>query len=71
MDDTIVVSLEDIQLDERLSYVERNIVILDHKTKKLQNKEIMLVKVREKHKKGSKWTWQRKEEMCSQYPKLF
>ena len=42
---TVVVPLEDIALDERLSYVERPIAVLDRKTKALRNKVVHLVKV--------------------------
>lgn len=35
MDETIVVPLEDIQVDERLSFVERLVAILDNKMKNL------------------------------------
>jgi hypothetical protein len=44
-DETAVVPLEDIQVDESLNYVERPIAILERKLKKLRNKEIGIVKV--------------------------
>lgn len=44
-DPNAVVSLDDIQVDERLSYVEKPVAILDRKTKTLCNKEIVIVKV--------------------------
>ncbi|KAI3492377.1 hypothetical protein L1887_43158 [Cichorium endivia] len=45
VDDTMVVPLEDIQIDERLNYVEQPVAILDRETKTLRNKTINLVKV--------------------------
>ena len=39
------IPLEDIQVDNRLNYIERPIAILDRKTKTLQNKVLELVKV--------------------------
>ena len=45
VDETAVVSLEDIQVDGHLSYVDRPIAILDWKSKTLQNKVMRLVKV--------------------------
>ena len=37
--------MDDIQVDERLNYVERPVAILERKKKILRNKEIPLVKV--------------------------
>ena len=48
-DESSVISLDDIQLDGSLNYVERPVAILDKKTKKLQNKEVKLVKVQWQH----------------------
>ena len=45
MDQEAVVSLDDIQFDEHLNYVERPVAILEKKKKILRNKEIPLVKV--------------------------
>ena len=45
VDDFAVVPLEDIQVDERLNYIERSVAILDKKTKTLRNKVVGLVKV--------------------------
>ncbi|KAI3523617.1 hypothetical protein L1887_01878 [Cichorium endivia] len=44
-DETTIVPLEDIQVDERLNYVERPIALIERKIKTLQNKTIGLVKV--------------------------
>ncbi|KAI3510720.1 hypothetical protein L1887_17853 [Cichorium endivia] len=45
VDDTMVVPLEDIHIDERLNYIEQPVAILDRETKTLRNKTINLVKV--------------------------
>ena len=45
VNDSAVVPLEDIQVDDRLNYIERPISILDRKTKALRNKLVDLVKV--------------------------
>ena len=44
-DDSEVVPLEDMQVDDRLNYIERPLAILEKKTKDLRNKEVELVKV--------------------------
>ncbi|KAI3701002.1 hypothetical protein L2E82_45643 [Cichorium intybus] len=70
-DETAVVPIEDIQVDERLNYVERPIAILERKTKSLRNKVVVLVKVQWKHRKGSECTWEPESEMREHYPELF
>ena len=68
MDESAVVPLEDIQIDERLNYVEKPIAILERKVKKLRNKEIGTVKVQWQHRKGSEWTWEPEAEMREHDP---
>lgn len=45
VDDSVVVSLEDIQVDDFMNYIERPIAILDKKKKTLRNKVMGLAKV--------------------------
>ena len=45
VDDSAVVPLEDIQVDDSLNYIERPAAILDRKSKDLRNKRVELVKV--------------------------
>lgn len=40
-----VISLDNIQVDESLNYIERPVAVLDKKTMVLRNKEVKLVKV--------------------------
>ncbi|KAJ9547200.1 hypothetical protein OSB04_019743 [Centaurea solstitialis] len=71
VDESAHVPIHDIQVDERLNYIERPIAILERKTKTLRNKGVGLVKVQWEHRKGSKWTWEPEAEMRSNYPELF
>ena len=70
-DEAAIISLDDIQVDESMNYVEKPIVIIDRKTKTLRNKELRLVKVRWQHQKGFEWTWESEDEMRKHYPDLF
>ncbi|KAI3732488.1 hypothetical protein L1987_63693 [Smallanthus sonchifolius] len=56
VDESNFVPLDDIELDEKLNYVEEPVAILDRKVKKLRNKEISQVLVRWKHKKVAEMT---------------
>ena len=53
LDEHAVVSLDDIQVDERLNYVERMVAILKRKVKVLHNIKVPLVKVWWQHRRGS------------------
>lgn len=71
VDESAVIPLEDIQIDERLNYVEKLIAITDRKTRTSRNKVVNLVKVQWQHRKGSEWTWEPEVEMRRDYPDLF
>ncbi|KAJ9546360.1 hypothetical protein OSB04_018903 [Centaurea solstitialis] len=61
----------DVKVGERLNYIERPVVVLELKVKRLRIKEIVLVKVQWQHRKGSEWTWEPEAEMRERYPGLF
>ncbi|XP_023730176.1 uncharacterized protein LOC111877905 [Lactuca sativa] len=69
--DLAMISLDDIQVNERLNYVERPIVLLDRKTKAPRNMVMNLVKVQWQQHKGSKLTWEPNDEMKEHYRDLF
>ncbi|XP_076953974.1 uncharacterized protein LOC143628215 [Bidens hawaiensis] len=68
VDGTSHVPLMDIEVDERLNYIEQPVEIVDRKDKQLRHKVIPLVKVICKHRKGSDATWEAEEEMRRFYP---
>ena len=61
--DLTIVPLDDILVDDLLNYVEKQVVILDWKTKALHNKVVSLFNVQGQHRKGSEWTWETEAEM--------
>jgi len=67
----VVISLDDIRVDEKLTYVEEPEAITDRKVKKLRTKEINLVKFQWKFHKGQDSTWESEDEMRTKYPSLF
>ncbi|KAK1435339.1 hypothetical protein QVD17_01100 [Tagetes erecta] len=70
-DETSYVPLNDIEVDDKLNYVEEPVRIIDRKVKQLRNKVINQVKVQWKHRKGSDATWESEDEMRNYYPHLF
>ncbi|KAD4982493.1 hypothetical protein E3N88_19164 [Mikania micrantha] len=70
-DDVAYVLLNDIEVDEKLNYIEEPVAIVDTKEKQLRNKTIRQVKVQWKHRKVSEATWETEDEMKRLYPHLF
>ncbi|KAD2804407.1 hypothetical protein E3N88_37784 [Mikania micrantha] len=70
-DDVAYVPLNDIEVDEKLNYIEEQVAIVDMQEKRLRNKMIRQVKVQWKHRKGSESTWETEDEMKRLYPHLF
>ena len=66
-----LLEFDDIEINDKLSYIAKPIAILDRKVKGLRNKEIDQVKVKWDHRKGSDTTWESEEEMRRLYPTLF
>ncbi|XP_022007697.1 uncharacterized protein LOC110906954 [Helianthus annuus] len=70
-DETAYVPLDDIEVDEKLNYVEKPVAIKYSKVKQLRNKSIRQVFVQWQHRKGSELTWEAEDEMRELYPELF
>ncbi|KAL4013397.1 hypothetical protein IC575_025566 [Cucumis melo] len=68
---THVVDFEPLQISENLSYEEQLVEILAREVKKLRNREISLVKVLWRNHGVEEATWEREEDMRTQYPELF
>ncbi|KAD4584529.1 hypothetical protein E3N88_22130 [Mikania micrantha] len=70
-DETLVIPIEEIQLDEHLRFVEEPLEIMDRKVKQLRRSRIPIVKVRWNSKRGPEFTWEREDHMRNKYPQLF
>ena len=62
---------EPIEVYEDLMYEEKSVKILDRQDKILQNKVILLVNVLWRNHKIEEATWEREDDMKTQYPELF
>ncbi|KAJ9552914.1 LOW QUALITY PROTEIN: hypothetical protein OSB04_016959 [Centaurea solstitialis] len=67
----MAIPLEDIEVDQKLNFVEEPVAILERKIRKLRKKEIVLVKIQWKFHKGQEATWEVESEMRAKYPFLF
>jgi hypothetical protein len=70
-DETLVVPLDDVQVDARLNFTEEPVEVMDTGVKKLKRSKIPIVKVRWDSKRGPEYTWERKDQMEKKYPYLF
>ncbi|KAD5318085.1 hypothetical protein E3N88_18031 [Mikania micrantha] len=70
-DETLIIPIEEIQLDEHLRFVEEPLEIMDNKVKKLRRSRIPIVKVRWNSRRGPEFTWEREDHMRNKYPQLF
>nr|GEU77564.1 DNA/RNA polymerases superfamily protein [Tanacetum cinerariifolium] len=70
-DESSVLTLENVEINQELTFQEEPVVILGRKSRKLINKEIPLVKVEWKHRKGTSIRWEPEEKMRIRHPHLF
>ncbi|KAD4981929.1 hypothetical protein E3N88_18600 [Mikania micrantha] len=57
-DETLIVPLDEIQVDEQLRFVEEPVEIMDREVKQLKQSKIPIVKVRWNSKRGPEFTWE-------------
>ena len=68
---TLVVSIQEIQVQEDFTFDEEPKAILDHEIRQLRNKQVPLVKVLWQHHGMEEATWEPESTMRVQYPQLF
>ena len=71
LDPSHVLETSEIELKDNLSYEEQPVQILGREEKELCNKTISLVKVLWRNHLVEEATWEREDQMRSQYPHLF
>ncbi|GJQ98299.1 putative reverse transcriptase domain-containing protein [Tanacetum coccineum] len=70
-DENLIISLDEIQLDDKLHFIEEPIKIMDREVKQLKQSRISIVKVCWNSRRGPEFTWERKDKFRSKYPHLF
>nr|GFA56412.1 putative reverse transcriptase domain-containing protein [Tanacetum cinerariifolium] len=71
MNDEVVIPLDEVQLDDKLHFVEELVEIMDREVKRLKQSRILIVKVRWNSRRGPEFTWEREDFFRSKYPHLF
>ncbi|GJW27747.1 putative reverse transcriptase domain-containing protein [Tanacetum coccineum] len=70
-DENLVILLEEIQLDDKLHFIEEPVEIMDRKVKQLKQIRIPIVKVRWNSRRGPEYTWEREDFFKRNYHHLF
>ncbi|GJW03459.1 putative reverse transcriptase domain-containing protein [Tanacetum coccineum] len=58
-DESLVIPMKELLLDDKLNFVEEPVEIMDREVKQLKQSRIPIVKVRWNSKRGPKFTWER------------
>nr|GEY39673.1 putative reverse transcriptase domain-containing protein [Tanacetum cinerariifolium] len=67
----LAIPLDEIQVDDKLNFIEEPVEIMDREVKRLKQSRIPIVKVRWNSKRGPEFTWEREDQMQKKYPHLF
>ncbi|GJS79166.1 reverse transcriptase domain-containing protein [Tanacetum coccineum] len=70
-DESLVIPIKELQLDEKLNFIEEPVEVMDHEIKQLKRSRIPIIKVRWNSKRGPEFTWEREDEIRAKYPHLF
>nr|GFB11957.1 hypothetical protein [Tanacetum cinerariifolium] len=67
----LAIPLDEIQVDDKLNFIEEPVEIMNSKVKLLKQSRIPIVKVRWNSRRGPEFTWEREDQMQKKYPHLF
>nr|GEV76979.1 retrotransposon protein, putative, Ty3-gypsy subclass [Tanacetum cinerariifolium] len=70
-DELLAIPLDEIQVDDKLYFIEEPVEIMDREVKRLKQSRISIMKVRWNCRKGPEFTWEREDQMQKMYPHLF
>ncbi|GJS46993.1 putative reverse transcriptase domain-containing protein [Tanacetum coccineum] len=67
----LIIPLEEIQLDDKLHFIEEPVEIMDLEVKQLKQSRIPIIKVRWNSRRGPEFTWEQEDFFKNKYPHLF
>ncbi|GJX47103.1 putative reverse transcriptase domain-containing protein [Tanacetum coccineum] len=70
VDEPLAIPLDEIQIDDKLNFIEKPVEIMDREVKRLKQSRIPIVKVRWNSRRGPEFTWEREDKMKKKYPHL-
>ncbi|GJR75303.1 putative reverse transcriptase domain-containing protein [Tanacetum coccineum] len=69
-DEPLAIPLDEIQIDDKLHFIEEPVEIMDREVKRLKQSRIPIVKVCWNSRGGPEFTWEREDQMQKKYPHL-
>ncbi|GKD56748.1 hypothetical protein Tco_1290135, partial [Tanacetum coccineum] len=70
-DETFVILLDEIQIEDKLHFVEELVEIIDQEVKRLKKSRIPILKIRWNSRKCPEFTWECEDQFRKKYPHLF
>ncbi|GJX18917.1 putative reverse transcriptase domain-containing protein [Tanacetum coccineum] len=70
-DESLVIPLEELRVDDKLHFVEKPVEVMDREIKQLKRSRIPIIKVRWNSKRGPEFTWEREDQFKQKYPHIF
>ncbi|GJT46178.1 putative reverse transcriptase domain-containing protein [Tanacetum coccineum] len=70
-DNPLAIPLDEIHIDDKLSFIEEPVEIMNREVKRLKKSHIPIVKDRWNSRRGPEFTWEREDQMKKKYPRLF
>ncbi|GKB15114.1 hypothetical protein Tco_0849037, partial [Tanacetum coccineum] len=71
IDEPLAIPLDEIQIYDKLHFIEEPVEIMDREVKRLKQSRITIMKVRWNSRRGPEFTWEREDQMKKKYPHLF
>ncbi|GJW84179.1 putative reverse transcriptase domain-containing protein [Tanacetum coccineum] len=69
-DEPLAIPLDEIQIDNKLYFIEEPAKIMDREVKRLKQSHIPIVKIRWNSRRGPSFTWECEDQMQKKYPHL-
>ncbi|GJS19923.1 putative reverse transcriptase domain-containing protein [Tanacetum coccineum] len=70
-DESLAIPLDEIQVDDKLHFIEEPVEIIDREVKRLKKSCISIMKAHWNCRRGPEFTWEREDQMQKKYPHLF
>ncbi|GJV98629.1 putative reverse transcriptase domain-containing protein [Tanacetum coccineum] len=68
VDEPLAIPFDEIQIDDKLNFIEEPVEIMDREVKRLKQSRIPIVKVHWNSRRGPEFTWEREDQMKKEYP---
>nr|GEU81420.1 hypothetical protein [Tanacetum cinerariifolium] len=70
-DESLMIPLDELRIDDKLYFIEEQVEIMDCEIKQLKRSRIPIIKVRWNSKRGPEFTWKSEDQFKQKYPHLF